>query len=272
MSNACFVQVALPVPLPQLFDYLPPREGPLPGPGSRVLVPLGRRKLVGVVVSLRQRSDVPAGRLLPVIAVPDEGEPVLDTGMLDLLRWCWQYYKHAPGEVVVGALPPALRNAAAKLPPPPQCYRLTATGRDRLQQGPGRAPVQFQMLAVLAEEPRREEALAPVGSQWRKTLAILVENGWITSEAAPPDQLRPVAGPTLTRDQGAAVAAVMSDLGHFRCHLLDGVTGSGKTEVYLRLLESVMEKGGQALVLVPEIGLTPQMITRFQKRLGCENG
>ena len=270
MSNACFVQVALPVPLPQLFDYLPPHNGPLPAPGARVLVPLGRRRLVGVVVSLSDRSAVAAGRLLPIIEALDEGEPILDVGLLSLLRWCWQYYKHAPGEVVVGALPPALRNAAAMLPIPPQRYLLTAAGRERLEQGPGRAPVQHQMLAVLAEGPRRDEALKPIGSHWRKTLATLAENGWVTSEPAPPDQPRPVPGPTLTRDQQEAVAAVLADFGRFRCHLLDGVTGSGKTEVYLCLLESVLQRGGQALVLVPEIGLTPQLLRRFRHRLGFE--
>ena len=270
MSNTCFVQVALPVPLPQLFDYLPPQNGPLPAPGSRVLVPLGRRKLVGVVISLSDRSAVAAGRLLPVIEALDAGQPILDAGLLSLLRWCWQYYKHAPGEVVVGALPPALRNATATLPIPPQRYLLTAAGRERLQRGPGRAPVQHQMLAVLADGPCRDEALTPIGSQWRKTLAILAENGWVTSEPAPPDQPHPVSGPTLTRDQDEAVAAVLADFGRFRCHLLDGITGSGKTEVYLCLLESVLQRGGQALVLVPEIGLTPQLLRRFRHRLGFE--
>jgi primosomal protein N' (replication factor Y) len=270
MSNTCFVQVALPVPLPQLFDYLPPRSGPMPAAGSRVLVPLGQRKLVGVVVSLNDRSAVAAGRLLPVTEALDGGKPILDAGLLSLLRWCWQYYKHAPGEVVIGALPPALRNAAVTLPNPPQCYLLTAAGGERLQQGPGRAPVQHQMLAVLAEGPCREEALTRIGSQWRKTLAILSENGWVASEPAPPDRPNPVPGPTLTHDQGDAVAAVLADFGRFRCHLLDGVTGSGKTEVYLRLLESVLQEGGQALVLVPEIGLTPQLLRRFRHRLGFE--
>ena len=119
MSTPRFVQVALPVPLPQLFDYLPPTDGVLPAVGARVLVPLGRRRLVGVVVGQAESSDVPAGRLLPVIETLDEGKSILDAGLLHLLRWCWQYYKHAPGEVVVGALPPALRSAAASPPEAP---------------------------------------------------------------------------------------------------------------------------------------------------------
>ena len=270
MSNARFLQVALPVPLPQLFDYLPPVGGPRPAIGSRVLVPLGRRKLVGVVIGVSMQSDVPSGRLLPVSQALDDGRAILDDGLLALLRWCWQYYKHPPGEVVLGALPPLLRRASACLPAPPQHYRLTEPGRQRLQQPPGRAPVQHQMLNILADAPCFADALSSVGSHWRKTLAALVEKGWVVAEPAPADEPRPVPGPTLTRDQGQVVEAVTADLGRYCCHLLDGVTGSGKTEVYLRLIEAAVQRGGQAMVLVPEIGLTPQLLRRFRRRLGLE--
>ena len=270
MSAACFVQVVLPVPLPKLFDYLAPREGPPPRPGTRVLVPFGRRQLVGVVTALRAHSDVPQGKLLPVGEVLDASEPILDENLLRLLKWCWQYYKHAPGEVVIGALPPVLRKADGALPPAPRHYCLTAAGQDRLREPAGRAPVQHAMLSALAAGPVGQEALVSIGSQWRKTLTDLVDRGWVTSEVAAPEESCPVSGPRLTADQQEAVAGITADFGRFRCHLLDGVTGSGKTEVYLRLLDTLLAAGGQALVLVPEIGLTPQLLRRFRQRLGLE--
>ena len=216
MADAPFIQVALPVPLPQLFDYLPPRGGPVPVVGCRVVVPFGRRRLLGVVSGHSGQTRVPANRLLRVAAVLDDNEAILDGDLLDLLRWCWQYYKHAPGEVVAGALPPALRSADTALPGPPLQFHITVDGEQRLQQGPGRAPVQHAMLEALAAAPRRAGALAEIGSQWRKTLGTLLENGWVGSEPAPPDRPEPRPGPSLTPDQQAAVVAIAADYAAWR--------------------------------------------------------
>ncbi len=270
MATLPILQVALPVPLPHLFDYLSLQDGPAAIPGTRVQVPFGRRNMVGVVVGLANGSDIPEGRLLPVTRVLDGGEPVLDGKLIDLLRWCWKYYKHAPGDVIASALPPALRQARGVIPEPPLQYRLTGAGIDRLEIPAGRARVQHRMLQELSAGPLGEQALAGIGSQWRKTLAALLEQGWVQSEPVPAAIPEIAPGPVLIPDQSEAVRSISAGLGSFGCHLLDGVTGSGKTEVYMSLIEAVLLQGRQALVLAPEIGLTPQLLRRFRNRLGLE--
>ena len=270
MNVPVVCQVALPVPLPQCFDYLLAEDGPAVSAGCRVLVPFGKRKLVGIVLGLTEGSSVAEDRLQRVTRVLDQGEALLDEPLLELLRWCWRYYKHAPGDVVSSALPPALRAAKTCLPEAPLQYALTGAGRDRLAEPAGRAPVQHRMLQALQEAPQGDRALSGIGSQWRKTLGSLLEQGWVEAQAAPAVEPRFSAGPELIPDQARAVDAIAQELEGFHAHLLDGVTGSGKTEVYMCLLEKVLADGGQALVLVPEIGLTPQLLRRFSNRLGFD--
>jgi primosomal protein N' (replication factor Y) len=270
ISTKSVLRVALPVPLRQLFDYLPAQNDVIPLAGQRVVVPFGRRKMVGVIVEVTNQSELPLDKLATVIDYPDGGQTLLTDELLELLKWSWRYYKHAPGEVVFNALPPLLRKLGSNIPPAPVQYRLTGDGEARLLQPAGRLKAQMALLEKIQEGVNTAQQMRAFAASWRKTLARLVEQEWVQAEASQPAALAPSPGPELMDEQSRAVEAIKLSHGSFHCHLLDGITGSGKTEVYLQVLEDVLNRGGQALLLVPEIGLTPQLLNRFEKRLGFE--
>ena len=262
--------MALPVPLPRLYDYLPPPSGPVCKPGARVTVPFGKRKLVGIVVEEAESSELPYERLAGVIGLPDQGEVLLNSELRDLLSWCSHYYKHSIGEVVAHALPPALRSPGGSLPEDPVAYAITGEGHRVLETLPGNATAQKALLSRLLEGPQERAMLAECGASWRAALSRLVELGAVREQSASIPAAKPRPGPELTDEQSGALETISAGLSRFHCHLLDGVTGSGKTEVYLRLIESVLLDGLQVMLLVPEIGLTPQLLKRVTDRLGLQ--
>jgi primosomal protein N' (replication factor Y) len=263
------LRVALPVPLPQLFDYLAlPETTALPG--CRVSVLFGHRRMTGVVMQVSDQSDWPVERLSSVLSLPDEGRPVFPPDLLSLLEWCCRYYKHPPGEVVFNAVPPPLRRAETPWPKPPMQHELTPAGRLRLEQPAGRAPAQWALLDAMRNGPAGAETLSRLASGWTRVMARLREQGWVRETLAAAAKMSPLPGPELTSEQADATKHILEAGSGFHCHLLDGITGSGKTEVYLRILEKTLAAGRQALVLVPEIGLAPQLLRRFRERLGFE--
>jgi primosomal protein N' (replication factor Y) (superfamily II helicase) len=267
------LQIALDTPLRRVFDYRPPAgfgaEGPrgVPRLGVRVRVPFGRQQLIGILVGIASESAVDSAKLRAAVDILDE-QPVFDPITFDLLLWAAEYYHHPLGEVFAAALPVSLRAGQPALQRT-EWWSLTKEGRQELSSPTTRrAPQQRALLAWLAERERATEA--DIGEAFNLTqLRGVTARGWVTSQSVAPESPALESQPSeveLTDAQSHCVAAILASLTTFAAHLLYGVTGSGKTEVYLRVIAAAIAEGGQALVLVPEIALTPQLVDRFRQR------
>ncbi len=256
------VSVAVPTPLRQTFDYFVPISAAPPlAPGARVRIAFGRRKLVGIATSApRPATGSDARDYKPIEDVLDDG-PLLPPDLLALCHFAADYYQHPPGEVFATALPGLLRRGGPALMKRERQLRITARGREALVTMPTRATQLRRLLAALAAS----ETVALRGAAVRRAL----REGWVEAVAvAPAAQAGTEQPPTPTSEQAQALRALEADPPGFAVTLLQGVTGSGKTEVYLQRIAELVRNGKQALVLAPEIGLTPQLVERFQRRLG----
>jgi primosomal protein N' (replication factor Y) len=264
--------IAIDAPLRRSFDYRAPPSADLDRlrPGSRLWVPFGRRRVVGIFLEQRETSEVPDEKLRSAYELIDE-VPVFDPHLFELLCWSADYYRHPVGEVLSAALPAPLR-AGAPLTATEEAWTLTEAAREGTLPPLTRAR---KLQAVVDLLGNREfisvPELAASTPRIREHLRELQKRGWvsrrqITAAATEPRSLRAGTGPTPSEDQQRAIEAIDAAAGRFVSFLLHGVTGSGKTEVYLRAIESTIARGEQALVLVPEIALTPQLVGRFAER------
>lgn len=271
------VRVAVPVPMMGQFDYrLESSEQVVIG--ARVRVPFGRRELVGIVTAMGLEVNDSLPTLKAVLAVLDD-KPVFNPSLWQLLTFAAQYYHHPLGEVLSHALPVGLRQGEAAAYQAIRMFRLSPLGKGQTADELKRAPQQARLFNTLqqsdlSQAQLRELEISPTA------LKALQTKGWVESYDCQPAAenwqfAQNDEAHTLNDEQAVAVAAIHQvvtrqvgqDVEHpSRVWLLEGVTGSGKTEVYLQAMAPVLESGRQVLVLVPEIGLTPQTVERFSSR------
>jgi primosomal protein N' (replication factor Y) len=277
VSADTILKVAVNVPLSREFDYRPPANEPLPAAGCRVRVPFGRGQQIGMVLAHASESTLPAGKLRAVAAVLDD-DPLLSAADLWLIRFTSDYYHHPIGEVVAAALPALLRRGKS-LQPTVVTMAISAAGQSAdVATIARRAPRQAELLELLIDAGNSgldTGHLTAVLPTWRRAAKGLLQKGLITKQdvqAEDFDESLPAGAQrelTANEEQQQALAVLRRN-DNFGAYLLDGVTGSGKTEVYLQRMRDIIDQGKQVLVLVPEIGLTPQLVRRFRDRLGIE--
>lgn len=267
-------RIAVPSPLRRLFDYLPPvGELQTIQIGCRVLIPFGRRQVVGVVAATASNSEFAFSKLKHVLRALDE-EPLLPQALLDALVWAADYYQHPLGEVFTSALPTKLRSLQTAKKPELQWSLSHSTQLKAALDALGQAKRQQQLLKFIADnQPVSPRFIQDAGFSI-SLLNQLAEKAFISSELAVPAPLKEfVATNTLAAEplslnvqQAAVIAKIEPSLNSYACFLIHGVTGSGKTEVYMQLMDKCLRQGKQCLILIPEIGLTPQTIARFTAR------
>lgn len=261
------VRVALPTPLRQAFTYRIKQTTTQDLTGCRLLVPFGKRKLIGICLGWDNESEVAPDKLRNVEAVLDESS-VFPDDLWRLLNWAADYYLHPIGDVLAAALPKYLREGKAITPNLPKCWQINPDikpDKRTLKRMPAKKNLyEFIQKQGLVDSIQLDEHQ----THWKQHLAFLQDNKWLICETKrfEPALNTPQSGPALNQEQLESIKTLHLD--SFQTLLLEGVTGSGKTEVYLAWIKQVLEASGQILILVPEIGLTPQLHQRVEDRTG----
>ncbi|NOT11293.1 MAG: primosomal protein N' [Methylococcaceae bacterium] len=273
-GNAQVFRVAISVPVFRLFDYLPPENSraEFARPGVRLEVPFGKGNKIGFLVEISESSELDSSQLKRIVRILDD-RPLISAKDLKLLHWASAYYHHPLGDVISTAFPAGLRQGKPATVQTEKCYTLTALGKTIAIDLLNRSPKQKSVLEKLrypdvslsaSERATWCKSVRPVLKQLIDKQLIQIESA-INATIQPSTLIKQAALPGNSQQQ-AAINAVCASLGRFDVFLLEGVTGSGKTEVYMQIIHAVLKRGQQVLVLLPEITLTPQLEERFRQR------
>ncbi len=270
-----YLQVAIPVPMRQLFTYKLPEKLNTPSVqlGERVIVPFGSRQVVAIVLAIDEESEYEAEKLKTVLSRVNDNYS-FSAELLSFLQRCADYYHHPIGDVFQQALPVLLRQIKQPDVELPQIWLANESVSDNDYKAiEKRAPKQAELLTLLKQHQ---------GMTWSELLTLgfnkaqlnaLEKKQYINAKtrdvkvfAWQESALQQENRLALSAEQAVIVSTIKEMQRQFSCHLIDGITGSGKTEVYLQAMEQILAANKQVLVLVPEIGLTPQTLSRFEQR------
>ncbi|ORU93450.1 MAG: primosomal protein N' [Cycloclasticus sp. symbiont of Poecilosclerida sp. N] len=270
-----YLNIAVDTPLHIVFDYLPLAQSEPSdyAPGQRVIVPFGRQQKTGVILGLSSETSLSKKQLKPIAQHLDK-DPLLCEQDITLYKWASDYYHHPIGEVFSQVLPKQVRAGKPLCIEMQKLYAVSAVGHEVEESSLKRSPRQLALLQLIksADKPTDKSLFDHLEWDWRGPLKKLTEKAWVTvsQEQALPCHKASAPNFQPNPEQQAAIDAIIQSQGSFQTFLLDGITGSGKTEVYLQLIQRLIAEGKQVLILLPEITLTPQLANRFKQRLAAQ--